>query len=659
MADTLTRYLKLKIAEDLSADAKYNLQRIDALGGTFITDSTETLQVRSRGDIVIEAESLDIGGSGSNGTISLGTASSKATVEGYTTDFNLRSALSLLSPADDANKVVLSVGTTQSGSSSISLASTGNATLTVPAGTGEVTTDVATQTLTNKSIDATTNTLSNISNASIASSAAIAYSKLALTSSIVNADLVAGIDASKIGDGSVSNAEFQTLDGMITAGGVTIQSQLNNKQGTVTGAASTITLLNLPQNKVLISDSFGKVTAAFTNSTQLGYLVGVTSSIQPQLDGKQATITGAATSVTSTDLAASKALVSDASGKIAASAVTSTELGYLTGASSPIQTQLNSKAGAGANSDITSLSGLTTPLSTGQGGTGNDGSDTATALLPLLPPVASKGLSVLRVNVTEDGIEWAAGAGTGTVNNVSVNAPLTISGDSTVSPTIGIPAATSSVNGYLTSSDWGTFNGKQDAITGAASTITTSNLTASRALTSDASGKVAVSTVTSTELDYLAGVSSSIQTQLGGKEPTITAGTEAQYWRGDKSWQTLNTAAVAESLTALYFTDARAKTAAVVNSTAGNETDQAPSVSAMKAYVSTAAGGALSYTWATADGTTKSITHSLNKVTISVTVYDENGEDILVDTIDRTSNNAVSLTSSVAPTGNWTVVIRP
>lgn len=36
-----------------------------------------------------------------------------------------------------------------------------------------------------------------------------------------------------------------------------------------------------------------------------------------------------------------------------------------------------------------------------------------------------------------------------------------------------------------------------------------------------------------------------------------------------------------------YFTDSRAKTAAVVNSTAGSQTDQAPSVEAMKTYAST------------------------------------------------------------------------
>ena len=59
---------------------------------------------------------------------------------------------------------------------------------------------------------------------------------------------------------------------------------------------------------------------------------------------------------------------------------------------------------------------------------------------------------------------------------------------------------------------------KQDTITGGATTITSSNLTASRALASDASGKVAVSTVTSTELGYVSGVTSSIQTQIGTKQ---------------------------------------------------------------------------------------------------------------------------------------------
>ena len=58
---------------------------------------------------------------------------------------------------------------------------------------------------------------------------------------------------------------------------------------------------------------------------------------------------------------------------------------------------------------------------------------------------------------------------------------------------------------------------KQDKVVGGASTITKDNLTASRALISNSSGKVAVSTVTSTELGYLDGVTSNVQTQLNKK----------------------------------------------------------------------------------------------------------------------------------------------
>ena len=62
--------------------------------------------------------------------------------------------------------------------------------------------------------------------------------------------------------------------------------------------------------------------------------------------------------------------------------------------------------------------------------------------------------------------------------------------------------------------------GKQDTVVGGASTITENNLAASRALVSNSDGKVAVSAVTSTELGYLDGVTSNVQTQLNNKVPT-------------------------------------------------------------------------------------------------------------------------------------------
>lgn len=78
-------------------------------------------------------------------------------------------------------------------------------------------------------------------------------------------------------------------------------------------------------------------------TAELNYVDGVTSNIQTQLNGKQASITGGATTITSSNLTASRALVSDSNGKVAVSAVTSTELGYLDGVTSAIQTQLDNK----------------------------------------------------------------------------------------------------------------------------------------------------------------------------------------------------------------------------------------------------------------------------------------------------------------------------
>jgi hypothetical protein len=51
-----------------------------------------------------------------------------------------------------------------------------------------------------------------------------------------------------------------------------------------------------------------------------------------------------------------------------------------------------------------------------------------------------------------------------------------------------------------------------------------------------------------------------LSTDLAAKEPSITAGANSQYFRGDKTWQTLNTSAVAEG-TNLYYTDSRARLA--------------------------------------------------------------------------------------------------
>jgi hypothetical protein len=218
--------------------------------------------------------------------------------------------------------------------------------------------------------------------------------------SFITSSMLAGsIDAAKIASGAVSNTEFEYLDGVTSA----IQTQIDSKEPTITGAATSITSSDLTASRALASDASGKVAVSATTSTELGYVSGVTSAIQTQLDGKQATITGAATTITNSNLTASRAVVSDASGKIDISPTTSDEIAFVSGVTSAIQTQLN---------------------------------------------------------------------------------------------------------------------GKQATITGAASTITTANLSNDKALVSDAGGKVSASAVTSTELGYVSGVTSAIQTQLDGKQAT-------------------------------------------------------------------------------------------------------------------------------------------
>lgn len=74
-----------------------------------------------------------------------------------------------------------------------------------------------------------------------------------------------------------------------------------------------------------------------------------------------------------------------------------------------------------------------------------------------------------------------------------------------------------------------------------------------------------IGNISATELGYLDGVTSSVQTQLTGKEPVITPGTTAQYWRGDKTWQTLPSGGGASDASALTYSNG--ETGAIARST--------------------------------------------------------------------------------------------
>lgn len=137
--------------------------------------------------------------------------------------------------------------------------------------------------------------------------------------------------------------------------------------------------------------------------------------------------------------------------------------------------------------------------------------------------VTGKGLSTNDYTGAEktklSGIE--TGAQKNTITGVKGNAETTYrTGNVNITATnigLGNVNNTSDAEKPISTATKTALDGKQAKVTGAASTITGSNLTANRALLSNSSGKVAVSSITSTELGYLDGVTSNIQTQLNSK----------------------------------------------------------------------------------------------------------------------------------------------
>jgi hypothetical protein len=134
------------------------------------------------------------------------------------------------------------------------------------------------------------------------------------------------------------------------------QTALNAKQDTLVSGTNIKTvnsnsLLGSGNIEISSSVAWGGITGTLSTQTDL----------QSALDGKQATITGAATTIDTEDLTVSRALVSDGSGKVAVSDVTTTELGYLDGVTSAVQTQINSKISKydGTTYDVNALAAVT------------------------------------------------------------------------------------------------------------------------------------------------------------------------------------------------------------------------------------------------------------------------------------------------------------
>lgn len=184
----------------------------------------------------------------------------------------------------------------------------------------------------------------------------------------------------------------------------------------------------LTANRAVVSDASGFLSSATTTATEIGYVNGVTSSIQTQLNGKAATLSGTANEITYFNTSSTIASLTTATYP------SLTELSYVKGVTSSIQTQLNTK-GSGT---VTNTGGSLTANSVVLGAGTND--------TKVVAGITTDGISKLNLGVPGSSV-GAVVFGNATSNTITLQPVTGNLGPSVLS----LPAATDTLVGRSTS----------------------------------------------------------------------------------------------------------------------------------------------------------------------------------------------------------------
>ncbi len=244
-------------------------------------------------------------------------------------------------------------------------------------------------------------------------------------------------------------------------GGTGTVTQVNTGAGLTGGPISTIgtvSLLPVATNRALVSDGSGILAAATTTATEIGYVNGVTSAIQTQINSKQATLTIGNLTDAGTDgitVTGGTGAVIGAGTSLSQHVADGTHNGYL---SSADWTTFNAKQAALTIGNLTDVGtdgiivtgGTSSIIGTGTSITQTKSDATHNGYLASADWTTFNGKQAALTigNLTDagtDGITVTGGTGSVIGSGTSISQHV----------------ADTTHSGYLSSTDWNTFNGKQ------------------------------------------------------------------------------------------------------------------------------------------------------------------------------------------------------
>jgi hypothetical protein len=188
---------------------------------------------------------------------------------------------------------------------------------------------------------------------------------------------VAGI-STDVTDVATIDTDVTTVAGIDTE--VTTVAGISANVTTVAGISSNVTTVaGISSDVTTVSGISSDVTAVAADATDIGLVAGSIANVNTvatNIANVNTTATNIANVNTVAGISGNVTTVAGISANVTTVAGISSDVTTVAGDSADIQlladniATIAAKANAGANSDITSLSGLTTPLSVGQGGTG-------------------------------------------------------------------------------------------------------------------------------------------------------------------------------------------------------------------------------------------------------------------------------------------------